>query len=149
MASSYYSESRILMIRLQAGFLRCNDIVKEFVEIKLSETLTLPRADFSTTWRRWCHENIAFISKYQFWKKLAKEEDDGEEIPVFEEGDITFFSYLMKKIVRNCPGVEKLREFRNAMAHDTRTEIEEQMDFDDLFRQIEDGVNLLFHEDAL
>ena len=105
MAARYYTDGRVLMLRLQAGFLRCNDIVKEFVEIKLSEALGLPRTDFpTTTWRRWCHDNIAFIRRYRFWRNQAKEEDEGEEIPIFDEVDITFFSYLMREIAEDCPG---------------------------------------------
>ena len=64
MAARYYTDGRVRMLRLQAGFLRCHDIVKEFVEIKLSELLGVPREDFPTTWRRWCHDNIAFIRRY-------------------------------------------------------------------------------------
>ena len=64
MATRYFTDGRVRVLRLQAGFLRCNDIVKEFVEIKLSEQLGLPRADFLATWRRWCHANIVFIRRY-------------------------------------------------------------------------------------
>ena len=148
-STNYWTENRIRMIRLHAAFLRCHDIVKEFVEIKLSETLGFPRADFPSTWKRWCHDNIAFVKKYSFWKRQSKEEDEGEEIPVFEKGDITFFAYIMKKIVPDCPGLEKIRMFRNSLAHDPRTEIEEQLDFEEQFRQIEDAVDELFHEDTL
>ena len=105
MASRYFTDGRLRKLRLQAGFLRCNDIVKEFVEIKLSELLGLPRTDFpTTTWRRWCHDNIAFIRRYRFWRNLAKEEDEGEDIPIFDEVDITFFSHLMPEIAADCPG---------------------------------------------
>ena len=105
MATKYFTEGRVRMLRLHAGFLRCHDIVKEFVEITLSEALGIPRTDFQTlTWPRWCHENIAFIRRYHFWRNQAKEEDEGEEIPVFDEVDITFCSYLMRAIAPNCPG---------------------------------------------
>ena len=104
MASNYWTENRMRVTRLQAAFVRCNDIVKEFVEIKLSEQLGLPRTDFPVTWKRWCHDNIAFIRRYRFWRNQAKVEDEGEEIPVFEEVDVTFFSYLMREITRDCPG---------------------------------------------
>ena len=104
MASRYFTDGRLRVLRLQAGFVRCNDIVKEFVEIKLSERLGMPRSDFPTTWRRWCHDNIAFIKRYRFWRNQAKEEDEGEEIPIFDEVDITFFSYLMREIAEDCPG---------------------------------------------
>ena len=105
MATNYFTDGRVRMLRLQAGFLRCHDIVKEFVKIKISEQLGLPCCDFpTTTWRRWCHENIAFIRRYRFWRNQAKEEDEGEEIPIFDKVDITFFSYLMRVIVQDCPG---------------------------------------------
>ena len=148
-STNYWTENRIRAIRLHAGFLRCHDIVKEFVEIKLSEALGFPRADFPSTWKRWCHDNIAYVKRFPFWKRQSKEEDEGEEIPVFEKGDITFFAFIMKKIVPDCPGLDRIRKFRNTLAHDPRTEIEEQLDFEEQFRQIEDAVDELFHEDTL
>ena len=111
MAAKYFTDERVRMLRLQAGFVRCHDIVKEFVEIKLSAKLGLPRADFQATWRRWCHDNIAFIRRYRFWRNQAKEEDEGEEIPIFDEVDITFFSYLMREIADDCPGFVRWRNF--------------------------------------
>ena len=104
MASRYFTDGRLRVLRLQAALYHCNDIVKEFVEIKLSELLGLPRVDFPTTWRRWCHNNIAFIRRYRFWRNQAKEEDAGELIPIFDEVDITFFSHLMREIAADCPG---------------------------------------------
>ena len=105
MAARYFTDGRVRTLRLEAGFLCCNGIIKEFVEIKLSDRLGVPRTNFqTTTWRRWCHDNIAFIRGYQFWRNQAKEEDEGEEIPVFDEVDITFFSYLMREIAEDCPG---------------------------------------------
>ena len=117
MASRYLTDGRVRMKRVEAGFLRCNDIVKEFVEIKISERLGLPRADFqTTTWRQWCHDNIAFIRGYQLWRNQAKEEDAGEEIPIFDEVDITFFSYLMREIAPDCPGfVESLNHLSDSV----------------------------------
>ena len=144
MASNYWTDGRIRMARLQAGYLRCNDIVKEFVEIKISEKLGSPRSDFRSTWRRWCHENIDLIKKYRFWKSQAKEVDGGEEIPTFDDVDITFIAHLMKEIAPNCPGFAKMKEFRNQIAHCSLTEIDDELEFDDWFRQIEDAVNMLF-----
>ena len=144
MASNYWTDGRIRMARLQAGYLRCNDIVKEFVEIKISEKLGSPRSDFPATWRQWCHDNIAYIKKYRFWKNQAKEEDGGEEIPTFDDVDITFFAHLMKEIEPDCPGFEKMKEFRNRMAHSALTEIEDELDFNDWFRMMENAVDMLF-----
>ena len=106
MASNYWTEDRVFMVRFQASFLRCNDIVKEYLQIKICQELGVPRDDdfATTTWRRWCHENIVFIRRYRFWRNQAKEEDEGEEIPVFDGVDITFFSYLMREIIQDCPG---------------------------------------------
>ena len=32
MASNYWTDGRVRMARLQAGFVRCNDIIKDFVQ---------------------------------------------------------------------------------------------------------------------
>ena len=81
----------------------------------MSAKLGLPRADFQATWRRWCHDNIAFIRRYRFWRNQAKEEDEGEEIPIFDEVDITFFSYLMREIADDCPGFVRWRNFEQEL----------------------------------
>ena len=47
--------------------------------------------------------------RYRFWRNQAKEEDEGEEIPIFDEVDITFFSYLMREIADDCPGSVQLQ----------------------------------------
>ena len=146
MASNYWTDGRVRMARLQAGYLRCNDIVKEFVEIKISEKLGFPRVNFRSTWRQWCHENMAFIKKYRFWKSQAKEEDAGEEIPTFDDVDITFMAHLMKEIEPECPGLKKMKEFRNLIAYCSLTETDDELDFDDWFRQIEDAVDQLFEK---
>ena len=39
MASNYWTEGRILMVRMQAGYIRCNDIAKEFLQIQICEQL--------------------------------------------------------------------------------------------------------------
>ena len=84
MASNYWTESRIRITRVQAGFVRCNDIVKEYVEIKLSEKYSVSRDEFLMTWRRWCHENIDHIKRYRFWRNQAKEEDEGREMKLVQ-----------------------------------------------------------------
>ena len=48
-----------------------------------------------------------------------------------------------------CPGFEKLKQFRNQIAHSTQTEIAENIDFEDSFRIIEDAVDLLFEGESL
>ena len=107
MASSYWTPGRVSMVRLQAGYLRCPDIVKEFLEIKICEQLDAPRDDdFTTTWRQWCKENIAHIKKYRFWSTQAKEEvDDGLQIPTFKDADITFVGHLMNIIDKDNKGL--------------------------------------------
>ena len=80
MASNYWTDDRIRVTRVQAAFVRCNDIVKEFVEIKLSQKLGRARADFPSTWKQWCHDNITFIRRYIFWREQAKEVDDGKVV---------------------------------------------------------------------
>ena len=146
MASSYYNDGRVRMLRLQAGFVRCNDIVKDFVRVKLSETLGFAVPDFPDAWRQWCLDNHDHIRRYRFWRNQSKvkETDGDKEIPIFNDADITFFSHLMTVIAPDCPGFNKMKEFRNHLAHSTKTEIDDELDFEDWFRKIEDAVDSLF-----
>ena len=80
MASNYYTEGRIRMMRLQAGLVCCNDIVKDFVQIKISEQLGVTHSDFKTTWRRWCHQNYEHITKYRHWRDRSTVSQDKKDI---------------------------------------------------------------------
>ena len=144
MASSYYTDGRVRMMRLQAGFVRCNDIVKDFVRVKLSETLGFALPDFPDAWRQWCHDNHDHIRRYRFWRNQSKEMDGDKEIPIFDDVDITFFNHLMTVIAPDCPGFDKMKEFRNHLAHSTSTEMDDELEFEDWFRKIEDAVDSLF-----
>ena len=134
------------MARFQAGFLCCNDIAKEFLRIKICQELSVsPDLDFATTtWRQWCHDKITQIKRYRFWNKQTKEEDDGEEIPTFENIDVTFVGHLLQNIEPDCPAFDKMRNFRNEIAHNPPAEISHDIELDDWFRRMEDIVNELF-----
>ena len=144
MASNYWTEGRKLMVRLQAGYIRCNDIAKEFLEVQICDHLGSPRADFDATWRRWCHANIAHIRRYRFWNNQAKEEDEGEEIPVFTEIDVTFISYLLRAIDPDHRGFRNMQAFRNHIAHSPLTEFPDVLAFEEQFRKIQNVVDELF-----
>ena len=50
----------------------------------------------------------------------------------------------MIEIAPDCAGFEMIKEFRNQVAHCPLTEIDDELDFEDWFRKIEDAVDSLF-----
>ena len=50
----------------------------------------------------------------------------------------------MTEIAPDSAGFDKLRQFRNFLAHSTLKEIDDELEFEDRFREIEDAVDALF-----
>ena len=50
----------------------------------------------------------------------------------------------MTEIAPYSAGFDKLRQYRNFLAHSTLKEIDDELEFEDRFREIEDAVDALF-----
>ena len=144
MASEYWSPGRQRVCRLQAAFVRMNDIVRDLVDIRISEKQGWESPSLSDHWQQWCYDNYDHVKRYHFWKDLAKEKYNDKEIPFFEKVDVSFFAHLMKKIDPECVGMSKFRECRNFIAHMTDDELDE-FDFHDHLQAIIAAVNESFH----
>ena len=98
MASNYWSPGRQRLCRLQAAFVRMNDIVRDLVDIRISEMLGWEYPSLSDHWHQWCYDNNDYVKKYRFWKQQQTEKYQDKDIPILDTVDVTFFVYLMKEI---------------------------------------------------
>merc|ERR1712062_22822 len=125
MASNYWTPGRQRLLRLQAAFVRMNDIVKDMFDIIFSAQLGYPYPSLTIQWRGWCYENYVFVQRYPFWKKVAIERYKKRLIPILDSVDVSFFSYLITKIDSECAAMKLFQETRNLIAHMTDTELNE------------------------
>ena len=108
MSSKYWTPGRLRLCRLQAAFVRLNDMVRDLVDIKLSSKLGLTSPSLADVWPRWCYDNHNFIRKYRFWNQQPKTTYIDEDIPILDDVDVTFFVYLMRNIDPNCEEIKAL-----------------------------------------
>ena len=125
MASNYWTPDRQRLSRLQAAFVRMNDIVRDLFDIKFSAKLGYSYPSLADHWQQWCSKNAKFVQRYPFWKKVAKTKHQKKEIPVLDAVDVSYFCYLMAKIDPHCSAMKDFREIRNLIAHMTETELGE------------------------
>ena len=148
MASNYWTLGRIRLARLQAAFVRMNDIVRDLVDVKLSVKLGYAEPSIETLWNQWCYDHHDVVSKYRFWRKQPKETHIDKEIPILQDVDVTFFVYLMREIDPTCEEIKAFQQIRNKVAHMTKTEFEDEDEYEDQFQEIIDAVNKAFESNA-
>ena len=96
MASKYWSPGRQRLCRLQAAFVRMNDIVRDLADIQISSKHGWDYPSLSNHWQEWCYDNHDHVKKYRFWKQQSTEKYNERDIPVLDMVDVTFFGHLMK-----------------------------------------------------
>ena len=143
MSSNYWTDGRQQLCRLQAAFVRMNDIVRDLVDLRFSIKHDYMYPSLADHWQQWSYDNYGYIKRFRFWKKQAKEPYKDREIPKLDSADVTFFAYLMAEIDPDCPSMKMFQEIRNAVAHMTETELNESA-FKDRFHKIIEAVNVGF-----
>ncbi|MEE3023187.1 MAG: hypothetical protein VX367_11405, partial [SAR324 cluster bacterium] len=143
MSANYWTDNRQRLCRLQAAFIRMNDIVRDLADICFSTKHGHAYPSLADHWQQWSYDNHAYIKKYRFWKKQAKEKYLDQEIPILDSADVTFLVYLMAEIDPDCAAIKMFQEIRNLVAHMTETELDEDT-FRDRFQKIIEAVDVGF-----
>ena len=147
MSSNYWTDGRQQLCRLQAAFVRMNDIVRDLVDLRFSIKHDYMYPSLADHWQQWSYDNHAYIKRFRFWKKQPKEPYKDREIPILDSADVTFFTYLMAEIDPDCVAMKMFQEIRNAVAHMTETELDDAA-FKDRFQKIVDAVNAGFQSNS-